>query len=141
MRLKLECLFPVLVTGGRDYADGYTVRATLDELLAIRPIDVIIEGAAKGADSLAERWARDTMIPYLGVPAQWDKYGNKAGPIRNSEILDIVRPKVCVAFPGGNGTEDMVLKCRKLGVYVHLITAPKVPEPPPDLSIFQRPLT
>lgn len=140
MMLTLQCDFPVLVCGGRDYADGYTVRATLDSLLAIRPIDVIIEGAAKGADSLAERWARDTMIPYLGVPAQWDKYGKGAGPVRNQQMLDIIRPKVCVAFPGGNGTADMVARCKKAGVYVHEIIEPKTPEPPPDLSRFQKPL-
>lgn len=116
---KITATFPVLVCGGRGYRNRDKVNETLDSLHTIRQIDVIIEGAAEGADTLAEQWAKTRAVPYVGVAADWEKFGKRAGPIRNSAMLDIVTPKCCVAFPGNNGTADMTAKARKLlGCYV-----------------------
>lgn len=41
-------------------------------------------------------------------PADWDTYGNRAGFIRNKQMLDEGKPHVVVAFPGGIGTRMMV---------------------------------
>lgn len=49
-------------------------------------------------------------------PADWDRYGKAAGGIRNSQMLIEGKPDLVVAFPGGNGTRDMVLKARKAGI-------------------------
>ncbi len=40
-----------------------------------------------GADSLAGEWARARGIPETPVPAEWEKHGRKAGPIRNEQML------------------------------------------------------
>ena len=50
--------------------------------------DVIISGGAKGADSLAKRYAMITKIDYIEFPAKWDKYGKSAGFKRNQQIVD-----------------------------------------------------
>lgn len=44
----------VLVCGGRDFADSEYCFAVLSKLHARRPITVIIEGGATGADRLGE---------------------------------------------------------------------------------------
>ncbi len=80
-------------------------------------VSLLIHGAAKGADTLAENWARSRQVNYHGVPAKWDQHGNSAGPIRNEEMLAL-GPEGCVAFPGGTGTADMVERCEKAGVKV-----------------------
>lgn len=61
-----------------------------------------------GADFMAEEWARARAVPYVGHPAQWDKYGDAAGPIRNAEMQDLWMPQRIIAFPGGKGTYHMV---------------------------------
>lgn len=106
----------VLVTGGRDYADKKKVYETLDSL---GPITKIIHGAARGADSLANQYAEDRSIPCSKYPANWTKYGNAAGPIRNSEMLTL-NPDIdlVVAFPGDRGTNDMKSKAKKKGITV-----------------------
>ena len=48
------------------------------------------------------------------VDADWAKYGPVAGPIRNQDMLDLHRPKMVIAFPGGKGTADMVKRAKKL---------------------------
>jgi len=84
--------------------------------------DVVIHGAARGVDTLAMTAAQ--MIPgvlHSPFPADWDKDGRAAGPIRNSRMLKEGNPDKVVAFPGGRGTADMVRKARGAGVPVELV--------------------
>lgn len=104
----------VLVCGGRDYADQAKVSATLDEL---QPT-FLIHGAARGADQLADNWAVYNVVPFQRFPANWQKHGRAAGPIRNAQMLTEGKPELVVAFPGGTGTAHMVMLARKAGVDV-----------------------
>lgn len=98
-------LMIILVCGGRHY--NGPVGEKLEQLNDTR---LIIEGGASGADYLAKQWAKLRGIHYAEVPALWDYYRKGAGPVRNSAML-LLRPDLCVAFPGGSGTADMVQKC------------------------------
>ncbi len=106
----------VLVTGGRDFTDAAMVQAALDPLAA--DIEVLIEGGARGADTLAREWAKAHGIPWQTYEANWKRYGRRAGPIRNQKMLDEGYPDLVVAFPGGKGTADMVRRAREAGVKV-----------------------
>jgi hypothetical protein len=104
----------ILVTGGREFGDELRVHEALH---AQFPIDILIEGGARGADRLARYWAIRNGVHYATVPALWDIFENAAGPMRNSAML-LLRPTKLVAFPGGRGTADMVSKAKKAGVPV-----------------------
>lgn len=104
----------VLVCGGRDYDDFAKLQRVLDE---VKPT-VIIEGGALGADFLAYRYARERRLDHIELPANWDRYRNSAGHIRNQRMLDYFRPELVVAFPGGNGTNGMIARATKAGVPV-----------------------
>jgi acyl-CoA synthetase (NDP forming) len=56
-------------------------------------------------------------------PANWKKHGKSAGPIRNQLMLDVGKPDLVIAFPGGSGTADMIRRARKAGVPVKEIPA------------------
>jgi hypothetical protein len=103
----------IVVTGGRDYADGAMVYATLDSL---RPL-AIAQGEAAGADGLARAWAFERGIPCAGYKADWTR-GKVAGPERNRRMLDDFKPVAVVAFPGGRGTAHCVAEARKRGIRV-----------------------
>lgn len=107
----------VLVCGGRHYDEPDYVHQVLDDLRIRGKIDVIIEGGATGADSLARIWAKSYGIHVATVTPYWDLNKNAAGPIRNSAMLKLL-PDLVVAFPGGNGTKDMVAKSVAAGVRV-----------------------
>lgn len=108
----------VLVCGGRDYDDYSTVKHVLDHVHSRREIKILIHGAARGADLLGERWAKENEIEYRGYPAKWKKQRNAAGPIRNRRMLDEECPNMVVAFPGGTGTADMIEAAKAAGVAV-----------------------
>lgn len=106
----------LLVCGGRDYADRDTLNRVLDRLHAAKPIGLLIHGACSGADLLAEDWAKRREIMYCGVPAPWRQNGRKAGPMRNSYMLDILQPDLVVGFPGDVGTRDTLTKSHAAGI-------------------------
>jgi hypothetical protein len=108
----------VLVCGGRDYSDWFKVRHTLYDIAVLRGICRIVHGNAPGADNLAMNWAEWQKIPQGKYPADWTRYGNGAGPIRNQQMLDSEPIDLVVAFPGGNGTADMVRRARAAGIPV-----------------------
>lgn len=104
----------VLVCGGRDFLDWPALFNVLDQL----PITRVIEGGATGADTGAAMWAFCRGIPYEEYPADWGRYGLKAGPRRNQRMLTFGRPELVVAFPGGPGTRDMVKRATSTGFRV-----------------------
>lgn len=108
----------VLVCGGRDFEDKDSLFSTLTALHHSQPILRLVHGAAKGADSFGATWALFNGIFSAGYPAQWDKYGKRAGVLRNQEMLDRETIDLVVACPGGKGTADMVRRATKAGIRV-----------------------
>lgn len=98
----------VLVCGGRRYDDWAFIVSILDRVHARRPISLLIEGGATGADSLARRWALARGIEVATYRADWDRYQQRAVSIRNARMLRQGRPQLVVAFKGGRATEHMM---------------------------------
>jgi hypothetical protein len=109
----------VLVCGGRDYKDGTYVWDVLKQ----HTITYLITGGARGVDTFAELYAMAHDISIRVYMAQWDKYGNAAGPIRNKQMLDEGKPDLVIAFPGGKGTANMVKLAKEARVKVIEIEA------------------
>jgi len=102
----------VLVCGTRTFTDEKMIR---DVLRRLPKGSVIIEGEAKGADSIARKVAEEMGMEVLMFPADWDKYGRGAGVIRNQKMLDEGAPDAVYAFYMDSndkgksiGTKDMV---------------------------------
>ena len=96
--------------GGRDYNGDVSCLSQID-------ITILIHGGARGADLLADQWAKSNGIHRASVEALWDNFGKSAGYKRNSAML-LLNPEYCVAFKGGRGTEMMVSLCEKKGIPV-----------------------
>jgi len=50
------------------------------------PITTFVSGTASGADRLGEQYAKENGIPLKQFPADWKKYGKRAGYLRNCEM-------------------------------------------------------
>lgn len=75
------------IIGGRDYQDQSRVEENFLALRKVFPIDKIVSGAARGADTLGANVARKFGIQLTEFPADWDRFGKKAGFIRNELIV------------------------------------------------------
>ena len=103
----------VLVRGGRQFEDRDMLTAALDKLHHERVFTLLIAGGARGADSLAEAWAKAAGVPRKIYAPRWEYPGT-----RNQRMLDGGRPDLVVAFPGGRGTADMAGRARSAGIEV-----------------------
>ena len=116
----------VLVCGSRDWTDAALI---LETLRGVAEVTVVIHGAATGADTLAGDAARTLGIHVLPFPADWERHGRAAGPIRNQQMLDEGKPVLVLAFSenlnSSRGTADMVARARLWGVEVRLVSHSK----------------
>ena len=106
----------VVVTGGRNYNNQERIAKVLDWFHEKHQITTLIHGGANGADFWCAVWAlcEDVEIEeYAITPRCWKKYGKGAGPRRNQLMIDEGKPNRAIAFPGGNGTADMVSRLQK----------------------------
>ena len=87
------------VVGSRNFNNYDILKSKLDQIHKIVPVTLIISGGAKGADTLSERWAAENKIETKIFYPDWDKYGKKAGYLRNDDI--IFNCDVAVAFWDG----------------------------------------
>ncbi len=104
-------IMKLAIIGSRTFND-YDVLCDSLELM-INTTTLVVSGAARGADSMGERWAKDNGIKTLIFPAEWDKYGKRAGYIRNEDIIK--NCDICIAFWDGisKGTMHSISLCKK----------------------------
>lgn len=75
----------------------------------------IVEGEATGIDSLAREYAISKDIKYKEFPADWNKHGKAAGPIRNKQMAEY--SDILIAFRyvdnPSRGTENMIRQAKE----------------------------
>lgn len=88
----------------------------------------IISGGAKGADTLAIKFAKEYNLNYKVMNADWNKYGKRAGIIRNAEMLTyaISNPNdiaILISFWNGTskGTKHMIDISNDKGIIVKMM--------------------
>jgi len=113
----------LLVCGGREFEDQAALWALLDRVHTQRPVTLVIEGEARGADTMGRLWAETRGIPVAPYPADWSE-GARAGPRRNQRMLDEGRPNLVVAAPGGAGTRDMIRRALEADLLVLRLATP-----------------
>ena len=98
----------IVVAGSRGFENYNLLKETLDSLIKGRPESEIVSGTAKGADLLGEKYAAERSLQIKRFPANWDKFGKRAGYLRNEEMAKYA--DACVCFWDGNskGTKSMI---------------------------------
>lgn len=155
-------LLRVLVTGSRTWRSARAVGVALDVLFREnndRGLMVVHGACPLGADRFAHEWAVRTngaggMVAEDPYPAEWDRYGEAAGQIRNAQMVGS-GIAVCLAFldpcvrprcgragdhpsHGAGWTADAVAQ---LGVPTHIHLSRYGPAKPGHLGHAHRPET
>jgi len=98
------------VVGSREFND-YDLLSF--ELSKFSNISLIISGGASGADSLAERYAAETLIPVKIFLPDYKVFGRSAPLKRNTQIVEA--SDFVIAFWDGRstGTKDSINKAKR----------------------------
>lgn len=112
----------VLVCGSRGFGVKDEHLTQMHRALSTLPPDaVIVHGDAYGADKLAGIWAKQNGRGVEAHPADWNKHGRAAGPIRNSAMLASGVDLVIAFWDGASrGTKDMIDKAKAADVPTHV---------------------
>jgi hypothetical protein len=78
----------LVVIGSRGFNNYELLFQTLEKINESGNIELIVSGGAAGADSLAERYAKERNIPILIIKPEWELYGKSAGFVRNEKLWD-----------------------------------------------------
>lgn len=117
--------FRVIIAGGRDFNDYALLKAKCDTILAEKAATrriVIVSGAARGADSLGERYAREHGYALDSHPADWNTHGKAAGPIRNAQMANSADALIAFWDGKSHGTKSMINIAKKKGLFVRVIS-------------------
>jgi hypothetical protein len=108
----------IIIAGGRDF-DNYL---HLLEAVVKSGFDVteVVSGGAPGADTLGELFARDLEIPMKRFPADWNRHGRAAGPIRNGEMAGYADALIAMWDGVSTGTANMIKQATERGLRVHV---------------------
>jgi hypothetical protein len=126
----------IIVTGSRDWRDLKAIHdGIFDYLVTMEyqitgPWDVtIVQGGQVSEDKkTGEKWGADYFADQVAllvgfqrdpVPAEWERFGKKAGRLRNQVMVD-KGAHVCLAFPLGRspGTRDCMERAALAGIPV-----------------------
>jgi predicted Rossmann fold nucleotide-binding protein DprA/Smf involved in DNA uptake len=103
------------IVGSRHFDDYDLMKEFIISKFDITQIDTIVSGGAKGADTLAEKFAKENNLLLIVKKAEWNKYGRAAGPKRNELIIS--EADWVAAFPSKNskGTLNSMKLARQEG--------------------------
>lgn len=105
----------LMVTGSRFHLDRRRVVEVCDLVLTLvqmeldRPWTLFgISGGAPGVDAAFKAWCDARGVPHRPYPADWQRFHEQAGPIRNQQMVDDGQPDLGLAFAmrPKSGTED-----------------------------------
>ena len=107
----------VVVAGCRNYDNYNDAKEYIDFCISgIRERFnlVFVSGGCRGSDMLGERYAKENGYKIERYPADWEKYGKSAGPIRNKEMAEIGDYFICFWDYKSRGTKTMIEYARAL---------------------------
>lgn len=76
------------IIGSRTFKNYDLLKQVYNVFFARYTVTTIVSGGARGADKLAAQLAQELNIELLEFVPDWNKHGNKAGYLRNIDIIN-----------------------------------------------------
>ena len=113
----------IIIAGGRDFDDYEYMSSKLREVMTDAAICdhrsvKIISGMAKGADTLAIRYADEHKLTKILFPANWKLHPRLAGFLRNEDMLSIATHLIAFWDGKSSGTKHMIDIAQAKGIPV-----------------------
>jgi hypothetical protein len=113
-------MIKVIIAGGRDFTNEDLLKTTCDQLLVGTDFE-IVSGTARGADRLGEFYAMERNLPIRRFQPDWDKFGKRAGYLRNEEMAAYSDWLIAFWDERSRGTKHMIDIATERGLKIHVI--------------------
>lgn len=111
----------VIIAGGRKFDNYKLLVSKCDKALSVVPHVEIVSGGAIGADNLGQIYAIEKGYDIKVFPADWLKYGKRAGPIRNEEMAKYADALIAFWDGESKGTKSMIDLAEKYRLKIKVI--------------------
>jgi hypothetical protein len=116
----------VLITGSRTWPINQ--RGPIEALLAglwasTETTSFLVGDCPTGVDAIVRAYCDAMKMEYYVEKAEWKKYGDPAGPIRNGKLVAL-RPDVCFAFRDETyspGTDNCIRQSVEAGIPTYIM--------------------
>lgn len=81
----------------------------------------ILSGHCSGADMMAERYAKENGYELQVFPAQWNKYGRAAGPIRNKQMVELADKVIAFWDYKSAGTKTLIQYAKEENKHIDIM--------------------
>jgi len=101
----------IVIGGCRNFNNYDFFKRCADECIFKLPKNIkitIVSGHCRGVDSLAERYAKENDYKLDIFPADWEKYGRAAGPIRNEKMVASAQVVLALWDYKSKGTKNLI---------------------------------
>jgi hypothetical protein len=99
----------VIIAGSRTLKHHDENAKQIDALIKLLPAPVseVVSGTARGVDTSGALWAQAHGVPVRTFPADWKRYGKKAGAIRNRAMAEYADVLLLIWTGGSPGSQNM----------------------------------
>jgi hypothetical protein len=111
----------VIIAGGRDFDDYDLLCEKCDKILSRQTEIEIVSGRARGADQLGERYAKERNYPIKMFAADWNRYGKRAGYIRNEDMANYGDGLILFWNGISKGSEHMLNTAKEWNLKIRII--------------------
>ena len=122
----------IIIAGSRSFDNYDKLCKEVDEFISMQMFFAglgaykskeveIVSGGARGADKLGERYAKEHNLRLKIFPADWDKYGKRAGYIRNTEMAEYANCLIAFWDGKSKGTAHMIVLAPKYDLMTAII--------------------
>ena len=112
----------VIIAGGRDFNDYKALETFCDKVLSrvSSPICILSGKCPTGADVLGEAYAKKRGYLVDEYPADWSKYDDAAGPIRNREMAKNADALIVFLGEKSRGSRSMIKEAKRHGLLIRI---------------------
>lgn len=122
----------VIIAGSRSINDKEDKTEIVGKAIESAPFDIdkVIHGGAKGVDSIAEELSQEHFELKTEIyPAEWEQFGDAAGPRRNRQMAKEADALIAVWDGDSSGTRNMINEALRHGlqIFVHNFSDEDIP--------------
>ena len=110
----------VAIIGSRNFNDYQKLKDFIQKNVNVNEIELIISGGENGADTLGEIFANEFKIKKLIFKPEWEKFGRRAGFVRNKDIIENCDVVFAFWIGGSKGTEHSLKLAENLNKTIYL---------------------
>ena len=107
----------LIIAGTRQFDNYKITKTTVERVIKswnnVEIVEVVC-GECRGPDLLGKRWALNKGIKIKSFPADWEKYGRAAGPIRNKQMVEYANAAIVFWDGRSRGTKSLMDLLRKM---------------------------